>query len=65
LAAGEQALFAQLGVFVGGLTLEAAQAVAHVAGERLLDVVDGVAALLNRFCCGRWVGHMVSRASRC
>jgi predicted ATPase len=35
LEAGEQALFAQLGVFVGGFTLEAAQAVAHVAGEQL------------------------------
>jgi predicted ATPase/DNA-binding XRE family transcriptional regulator len=65
LEAGEQALFAQLGVFVGGFTLEAAQAVAHVAGERLLDEVDGVAALLEQSLLRQVGGHMVSRASRC
>ena len=40
----EQALFTSLGVFVGGFTLDGAQA---VAGELELDVVDGVESLLR------------------
>ncbi|HWB70863.1 MAG TPA: tetratricopeptide repeat protein [Egibacteraceae bacterium] len=46
LEEGEQTLFAKLCVFVGGCTLEAAEAVcAHQAGDAA--VVDGVAALVD------------------
>ena len=44
LAAEQQALFTSLAVFVGGFTLDGAEA---VAGEPELDVVDGVESLLN------------------
>ena len=44
LGAEEQALFTSLGVFVGGFTLEGAEA---VAGDLALDVVAGVESLLN------------------
>ena len=40
----EQALFTSLGVFVGGFTLDGAEA---VAGDLELDVVDGVESLLS------------------
>jgi predicted ATPase/DNA-binding CsgD family transcriptional regulator len=47
LSTTEQALFRRLGVFVGGFTLEAAEA---VAGERDAEseVVDGVMSLLDK-----------------
>jgi predicted ATPase len=48
LDAGEQSLFARLGVFVGGWTFEAAEAVCNVDGKLGLDVVDGIAALLEQ-----------------
>ena len=41
----EQTLFARLGVFVGGFTLEAAEAVCNPDGS--LDVLEGLTALLN------------------
>src|SRR5438094_4764828 len=41
LAAGEQALFARLGVFVGGCTLEAVEAVCGADNELPIDVIDG------------------------
>jgi predicted ATPase/DNA-binding CsgD family transcriptional regulator len=44
LAAKERALFRRLSVFVGGCTLEAAEA---VAGDVGVDVLDGVAALAD------------------
>ena len=44
LSEAERALFASLAVFVGGFTLEAAEA---VAARPELDVVDGLEALLN------------------
>lgn len=44
LGANERALFANLGVFVGGFTLEGAKA---VAGDLDLDLVDGVESLLG------------------
>jgi predicted ATPase len=45
LDAGERALFARLGVFVGGFTLEAAEAVCGPPGES--DVLDGVSSLVD------------------
>jgi predicted ATPase/transcriptional regulator with XRE-family HTH domain len=48
LSAAEQMLFARLGVFVGGCTLEAVEAVCNGDGALPLDVTDGVASLLNK-----------------
>jgi non-specific serine/threonine protein kinase len=48
LDAGEQALFARLGVFVGGFTLEAAEAICNADGDLSMDVLDGLHALLNK-----------------
>jgi non-specific serine/threonine protein kinase len=42
----EQRLFRRLAVFVGGFTLEAAEAIGNDAGE--LDVLDGVASLVDK-----------------
>jgi len=44
----EQTLFARLSVFVGGWTLAAAEAVCNADGELPLDVLDGLAALLDK-----------------
>lgn len=44
----EQAFFRRMAVFVGGGTLEAAETVANAYEEIALDVVDGVAALVDR-----------------
>jgi predicted ATPase/DNA-binding XRE family transcriptional regulator len=41
LAAGEQLLFRRLGVFVGGCTLEAVEAVCNAAGDLPVDVLEG------------------------
>jgi predicted ATPase/class 3 adenylate cyclase len=52
LEEGERALFRRLGVFVGGWALEAAEAVCNatqrVPGDLPLDVVDGLAALIDK-----------------
>jgi len=48
LGAGEQTLFARLGVFVAGCTLEAVEAVCNADGDLPMDVIDGIAALLNQ-----------------
>jgi len=45
LAAPDQTLFARLGIFVGGFTLEAAEAVCNSNNE--LDVISGVETLLD------------------
>src|SRR5262245_23873478 len=48
LDAGERRLFARLGVFVGGCTLEAVEAVCTAEGEPGWDVLDGLAALVDQ-----------------
>jgi len=44
----EKLLFARLGVFVGGCTLGAAEAVCSADDYSPMDVVDGIAALLDK-----------------
>jgi predicted ATPase/transcriptional regulator with XRE-family HTH domain len=48
LSAEEQLLFRRLGVFVGGCTLAAAERVCGASGDFSLDVLDGVAALVDQ-----------------
>jgi predicted ATPase/DNA-binding XRE family transcriptional regulator len=56
LSEDEQRLFRRLGVFVGGCALDAIAAVCNLDGDRALDVVDGVAALLNQSLLQQDVG---------
>jgi predicted ATPase len=48
LTGEEQKLFRRLSVFVGGFTLEAAEAVANAGGDLYMDVFDGVASLVDK-----------------
>ena len=48
LSPADQRLFRTLAVFVGGFSLEAAAAVAGDGGDQDLDVLDGVAALIDK-----------------
>jgi predicted ATPase/transcriptional regulator with XRE-family HTH domain len=48
LGSREQRLFARLGTFVEGCTLEAADAVCNADGELSIEVVEGIAALLDQ-----------------
>ncbi len=48
LSLQEQTLFRRLAVFVGGLTLDAAEAVVVGLGDLGLDVFDGVASLVDK-----------------
>jgi predicted ATPase/class 3 adenylate cyclase len=45
---GERQLFHQVSVFVGGWTLEAAEAVCDVQGALAIDVLDGLASLAEK-----------------
>ncbi|MBL8205534.1 MAG: protein kinase [Blastocatellia bacterium] len=48
LGEAEQALFRRLAIFVGGFTLEAAEAICQATGADELDVLDGVASLVDK-----------------
>jgi predicted ATPase/DNA-binding CsgD family transcriptional regulator len=48
LTAQEQRLFRWLSIFVGGCTLEAAEAVCQVIGEQNSSVLEGIASLLDK-----------------
>lgn len=48
LDGAEQALFRRLAVFVGGCTLDAAEAVCSLAGSQELSVLDGITALVDQ-----------------
>jgi predicted ATPase/DNA-binding XRE family transcriptional regulator len=48
LSASEQTLLARLGIFIGGCTMDAAEAVCNQNGEPPSAIVDGIAALLDQ-----------------
>jgi predicted ATPase/class 3 adenylate cyclase len=48
LGEAEKRLFGRLSMFVGGCTLEAAEAVGNIEGELQIPVLDGVASLLDQ-----------------
>lgn len=48
LSPGEQALFRCLGIFVGGFTLEAADAILSSPPDHALDVLEGLASLVDK-----------------
>ncbi|MEO8289354.1 MAG: tetratricopeptide repeat protein [Chloroflexota bacterium] len=48
LSEGEQRFFVRLGVFVGGFSYPAAEAVCNAMGDLHLDVLEGLESLLNK-----------------
>lgn len=48
LQPGEKTLLARLAVFVGGCSLEAAEAVCNAAGDLPIDLLDGLESLLDK-----------------
>jgi predicted ATPase/DNA-binding NarL/FixJ family response regulator len=48
LTSDEQVLFRRLAIFVGGFTLEAAEAIAGTAGGRQINDLDGIASLTGK-----------------
>jgi predicted ATPase/DNA-binding CsgD family transcriptional regulator len=48
LSSQEQVLFRRLSVFIGGFSLEAAEAVAAMPGDCIIDALDGVASLVDK-----------------
>jgi predicted ATPase/DNA-binding SARP family transcriptional activator len=58
LAEGEQRLFRRLSVFVGGCTLDAAEAVCNLDRELVIEVLDGVASLVENSLARQDAGVM-------
>jgi predicted ATPase/DNA-binding NarL/FixJ family response regulator len=48
LASSEQILFRRLGIFVGGFTLEAAEAIVADGRDHTVDVLEGVSSLVDK-----------------
>jgi predicted ATPase/predicted Ser/Thr protein kinase len=48
LSTAEQKLFRRLSVFVGGCTLEAVEAVCNIKGDLDLDLLDGMASVVDK-----------------
>jgi predicted ATPase/class 3 adenylate cyclase len=48
LAEGEKVLYGRLSVFAGGRTLEAIEAICDVGGDLPVDVLDGLASLVDK-----------------
>jgi predicted ATPase len=48
LEPAQQRLFARLAAFVGGFTFEAAVAIANAGDDRAIDVVEGIASLVDQ-----------------
>jgi tetratricopeptide (TPR) repeat protein len=57
LGTAEQHLFARIGVFAGGCTIEAAEAVCDTDGSLAIDVLDGIGALLDASLLTREAGE--------
>jgi predicted ATPase/DNA-binding SARP family transcriptional activator len=57
LEAHEQQLFARLAVFVGGGTVEAAEAICAVEGAGAIDVLDGLQSLTDKSLLRQTVGE--------
>src|SRR6266508_3502906 len=56
LTSREQTLFARLGIFVGGWTLELAEAVCNADGDLSMEIGNGIAALLDQGLLRREAG---------
>jgi predicted ATPase len=48
LSAQEQRLFQRLAIFVGGCTIEAADAVTNARGNRGIEILDGISSLVDK-----------------
>jgi non-specific serine/threonine protein kinase len=56
LSPEEQSLFRRLAVFVGGFTLEAAEAIGASEGDPAVDVLEGITSLLDKSLLRQEVG---------
>ncbi len=61
LSEEEKVLFRRLAVFRGGCTLEAAEAVCHVASDAKLEVLDGLSSLVEKSLVQRQTTNGESR----
>ena len=61
----EQTLFRRLSVFTGGCTLEAVEAVCDTAGDLGLDVLDGMASMVDKAWRSRWKRRWAKLALSC